>query len=1044
MPDIGVKQVWVQGSYMDAINKDVLEEALRIQQLLLGPGTSCNSFSEEGYFNEMISKPTSLPAVDGKRNKSSEGMPDGMFIHSPLLYWNCSLEAVHDDPDLIRTINKGINRRSAANVTLRWGSVFAGKRFHHQELAGADALVISLFYQLDSPIGEIWDQKAELLAKGAEKHQRYQVYPSDGKEKGNTLYEFRFQPMSRLDNIMLAGCYFFTLAYLAMSLKGLRAVKSRLGLIVTVLTQIGFSIMSSFTILAFLKVPVSHVPREFFPFVVIVIGLENMFRLINAVLETPAEQPTTNRVAIALGEVGFLSTVAVGTDLGILLIIGHFSVPAVREFCTFAGVALVMDFFLHLTYFLAVLSVDVRRLELQDSLDHMSFNDDHDNKYPWDSPSREFLGLVMKGALPVSTRIAGTAIMVCFLVVLNMHFLENQSPLRTFLSLIEMIKNSVGRGPTAVARPQATSLPINVARTPTSWLKLQDQLTGKELIRVVKPGAYRMVAKVYNPIFCVISGSNRSKIPGMLPSPASMIDMETITKHFQGFLLTIVLVVAGVTLLMNYLLIKYIADDMSDGATENEGPLLTCHTLYEGHSLDVVMLAASTRGVVVSVGLDRRIVVWKLKTRRQVSSKDTIRPTCAEHSLWPVMAIALDEKGEWLAIAPRLGRISIWHVGEATFKSSIPNDLAGQQPAAFFFESGKDGDALDRGPSLIILRQNGLLSETCIKTGQSIQHRICTGVVVSSSHGVFTPRTPLRIVTACQRARIFVTSKSGGVWNSRQLNLLEQPWSGVDAATTVLPLSALGMIVVSRSCSVDLVDLVSGSIVRTFQTGQFKSSSLRAFHARRQTCLYCGCPAVLSFSIAYTEKESGMFIMHTFFSSRGKMRDVCLRAERDRRERKCSGFESVVETTHWLENVEGWEPTSLNMVTGIRRRETAQEDQSSDDHDTCSSSSQAYSLRRRKQMQRRSNIEEEDEWEAWTMHADGVVTAYPLSYKNGGNNDDSLLVSTAGPVCRVGQRSVAVGFGNTVKVLLIGNERYEDEDNNDLHQISRKARSYRR
>lgn len=405
--------------------------------------------------------------------------------------------------------------------------------------------------------------------------------------------------------------------------------------------------------------------------------------------------------------------------------------------------------------------------------------------------------------------------MICFLVILNMHFLENQSPLRTFRSLVEMFTSTLSGSLENVARSQVATMPKNVARTPTSWLRLQDQLTGKELIRIVKPGAYRMVAKVYNPIFCVVSGSNRSKIPGLLQNLASMIDLETVAKHFQGFLLTIVLVVAGVTILMNYLLIKYIADDMSDGGTENEGPLLTCQTLYEGHSLDVVMLAASTRGVVVSVGLDRRIVVWKLKPREQVPSKDIIRPTCAEHSLWPVMAIALDEKGEWLAIAPRVGMISIWHVGESTFKGSVAIDLAGQQPAAFFFESSKHGDAVDRGPSLIILRQNGWLSEICIKTGQCIQHRICTGVVVSSSHGVFTPRTPLRIVTACQKARIFVTSKSGGEWNSRQLNLLGQPWShpsleaGVDA-TTVLPLSALGMIVVSRSCSVDLVDLVSG------------------------------------------------------------------------------------------------------------------------------------------------------------------------------------------------------------------------------------------
>jgi hypothetical protein len=143
--------------------------------------------------------------------------------------------------------------------------------------------------------------------------------------------------------------------------------------------------------------------REVFPFVVIVIGCENMLRLINSVLEIPAEQPTTNRVAIALGEVGFLSSVAVGTDLVLLLVIGQFSVPAVREFCTFAGVALIMDFFLHLTYFLAVLSVDVRRLELRDSLDRLTFN----GPESYEKKSSE---AVMHREMPMSTRIAGSLI----------------------------------------------------------------------------------------------------------------------------------------------------------------------------------------------------------------------------------------------------------------------------------------------------------------------------------------------------------------------------------------------------------------------------------------------------------------------------------------------------------------------------------------------------------------------------------------------------------------------------------------------------------
>jgi hypothetical protein len=175
------------------------------------------------------------------------------------------------------------------------------------------------------------------------------------------------------------------------------------------------------------------------------------------------------------------------------------------------------------------------------------------------------------------------------------------------------------------------------------------------------------------------------------------------------------------------------------------------------------------------------------------------------------------------------------------------------------------------------------------------------------------------------------------------------------------------------------------------------------------------------------------------------MRDICLRAERDRRERKCTGFESVIETTHWLDNVEGWEPTSLNLVAGIRRRETSQDsqDQSADDYE--SPTRCGASLRRRKKLDKKALCDEEDEWEAWTMDACGVVTSYPLHDDSDPDScDDGLLVSRAGPVAKVGQRSVAVGFGNNVKLLLVGTERFEDEDNVDPYQtVSRRPKGHR-
>lgn len=187
-PDMGIRQAWVQGSYMEALTHDVLREGLRIQQALLGTESPCQSQpeTEESYGNNGFSMNSQI--LDTKVS-ISDPMAPGSFFHSPLLYWNCSLSTLETDPDIIGTVNDNISRRSPAKVGLRWGSVFAGKQFSHQKLMAADALVISLFYNLNSSAGALWDQRASKLAQETHRHGRFIMYPSGGQEKGSTLYE---------------------------------------------------------------------------------------------------------------------------------------------------------------------------------------------------------------------------------------------------------------------------------------------------------------------------------------------------------------------------------------------------------------------------------------------------------------------------------------------------------------------------------------------------------------------------------------------------------------------------------------------------------------------------------------------------------------------------------------------------------------------------------------------------------------------------------------------------------------------------------------
>ena len=407
-----------------------------------------------------------------------------------------------------------------------------------------------------------------------------------------------------------------------------------------------------------------------------------------------------------------------------------------------------------------------------------------------------------------------------FAAALNMHFLDNQHP---FVS-VRMLFNMLSRHPSTFSQKSAMSeMPLNVARTPTSWLSKQDEYIGMELIRAaqnmraVMPNAVRVIAKAYSPLFFELSGSDRAEAPDKRPNIISTIDLDILMDHMFPFAVVLVVVVVSVTMLMNHFLSKHVPEDIPETRSE-EVPLLKCQTLIEGHSLDVAVLASSPRGILVSVGLDRRIVVWKLRGNNQPVLKDMIRPTCAEHVLWPVMAVAVDPKGEWLAIAPRSGMISFYEVEKSTLHHPIGVELQGRQPSAFFFAPPSlHNHDKDHGPRLVIVRSDGCLFEVYVRTKEIVRHQIYPNILVVSSHGVFTPRLPLRIVTACQRGRIFTTKPLiGGGWRTDQLDLMSPPSIAPvmepGESCTILPLSSLGMVISSRSCNVELVDLVSGKL----------------------------------------------------------------------------------------------------------------------------------------------------------------------------------------------------------------------------------------
>jgi hypothetical protein len=221
--DVVVRQVWVHGDYMKAIELPVLREAMLVQDALIGSGFE----EEEGSMRFR-------DQYEAGCLETAAGQKWGW--HSPLMFWDCSMHALEDDKDLLKTINSRTTTQSALNMTLRPSSVFAGKSFTGTKLSAADALVITVFDQTESRLEHLWDMRTRLLAQQGSPN--WNVIPADGRVISSRLYEFHFKPMTLSDDLLLAASYLVTVAYVVWKMMQLRAVKSWFGLLITICAKV--------------------------------------------------------------------------------------------------------------------------------------------------------------------------------------------------------------------------------------------------------------------------------------------------------------------------------------------------------------------------------------------------------------------------------------------------------------------------------------------------------------------------------------------------------------------------------------------------------------------------------------------------------------------------------------------------------------------------------------------------------------------------------------------------------------------------------------
>ncbi|XP_068426777.1 sterol regulatory element-binding protein cleavage-activating protein [Clinocottus analis] len=296
----------------------------------------------------------------GLRRMQSVLPEHGCLLVSPGNYWQNQRELFDLDPDLLKTIQKHEPKGLHTSATLRDllfgvpGKYTGVSHYNRKRVVTYTITVVLSSYD------------ARFL--GSMRARLKQLHPSANCSlRDDHMVHVHFkEEIGIAELIPLVTTYIILFAYIYFSTRKIDMVKSKWGLALAAVVTVLSSLLMSVGLCTLFGLTPTLNGGEIFPYLVVVIGLENVLVLTKSVVSTPVDLEVKLRIAQGLSNESWSIMKNMATELCIVLI-GYFTlVPAIQEFCLFAVVGLVSDFFLQMFFFTTVLSIDIRRMELAD------------------------------------------------------------------------------------------------------------------------------------------------------------------------------------------------------------------------------------------------------------------------------------------------------------------------------------------------------------------------------------------------------------------------------------------------------------------------------------------------------------------------------------------------------------------------------------------------------------------------------------------------------------------------------------------------------
>ncbi|CAJ0570304.1 unnamed protein product, partial [Mesorhabditis spiculigera] len=285
------------------------------------------------------------------QNNGELGIPRrGCLLTSPSLFWHDDVERMREDENVVSTVYAAncSPELCVRDLLLGMPAGMSGvkQRFQTNRKRTIDFTVTLFLHQYD----EHTIQKMALSLETA-----FSRVESEAQDDTTFVHVFYRPRKYFTDYFPLILSYTIFGAYLYYSASKFEMVSSRAGLALAAAFTIAATLMITAGVSAYLDLQPSLWGADLFPYLALIVSLENVLCITKAVVYTPPSLDVASRIAHGLSHEGY--TIAKYFLLELIFLSAGFitGVFEIQQFCQFAFVGLVTDFFMQLFFYIPCL-----------------------------------------------------------------------------------------------------------------------------------------------------------------------------------------------------------------------------------------------------------------------------------------------------------------------------------------------------------------------------------------------------------------------------------------------------------------------------------------------------------------------------------------------------------------------------------------------------------------------------------------------------------------------------------------------------------------